>query len=44
MSAQGAVFEPLDGQPGTAVVSKSSNLNLNLALNSNYTYVPASER
>jgi TonB-dependent starch-binding outer membrane protein SusC len=36
-------FEPNDGQPGTVVLSKASNLNLNLALNSNYTYVPASE-
>jgi TonB-linked SusC/RagA family outer membrane protein len=33
-------FEPNDGQPGTAVVSKSSNLNLNLALNGNYIYSP----
>ena len=37
-------YEPLDGQPGTAVVSKSSNRNLNLAVNSNYTYLPASEK
>ena len=35
-------FEPNDGQPGTVVQSKSSNVNLNLALNSNYTYLPAS--
>src|SRR4051794_447662 len=35
-------YEPNDGQPGTAVLSKSSNRNLNLALNSNYTYVPSS--
>jgi len=35
-------FEPNDGQPGTAVLSKSSNLNLNLAVNGNYTYTPAS--
>ena len=26
-------FEPADGQPGTVVLSKSSNRNLNLALN-----------
>ncbi|MBA3258264.1 MAG: TonB-dependent receptor plug domain-containing protein, partial [Gemmatimonadales bacterium] len=36
-------YEPNDGQPGTVVLSKASNLNLNLAVNSNYTYVPASE-
>jgi len=35
-------FEPNDGQPGTVVLSKSSNVNLNLALNSNYTYLPSS--
>ena len=35
-------FEPNDGQPGTVVLGKSSNLNLNLAVNSNYTYTPAS--
>jgi TonB-linked SusC/RagA family outer membrane protein len=35
-------FEPNDGQPGTVVLSKSSNLNLNLALNSNYTFTPGS--
>ncbi|MBA2457954.1 MAG: TonB-dependent receptor plug domain-containing protein, partial [Gemmatimonadales bacterium] len=36
-------YEPNDGQPGTVVLSKASNLNLNLAVNSNYTYVPTSE-
>ena len=36
-------YEPNDGQPGTVVLSKSSNLNLNLALNGNYTYVPQSQ-
>jgi TonB-linked SusC/RagA family outer membrane protein len=36
-------YEPIDGQPGTVVLSKSSNLSLNLALNSNYTYIPSSE-
>jgi TonB-linked SusC/RagA family outer membrane protein len=36
-------FEPNDGQPGTVVLSKSSNLNLNLAVNGAYTYTPASE-
>ena len=33
-------YEPNDGQPGTVVLSKSSNLNLNLALNGNYTFLP----
>jgi TonB-dependent starch-binding outer membrane protein SusC len=35
-------FEPNDGQPGTVVLGKASNLNLNLAVNSNYTYTPES--
>jgi TonB-linked SusC/RagA family outer membrane protein len=35
-------FEPNDGQPGTVVLSKSSNLNLNFAVNGNYTFTPAS--
>jgi TonB-linked SusC/RagA family outer membrane protein len=35
-------YEDDDGQPGTAVLSKSSNRNLNLALNSNWTYAPTS--
>jgi TonB-linked SusC/RagA family outer membrane protein len=35
-------FEPNDGQPGTVVLSKSSNLNLTLALNGNHTYTPES--
>ena len=35
-------FEPNDGQPGSVVLSKASNLNLNLAVNSNYTYIPGS--
>jgi TonB-linked SusC/RagA family outer membrane protein len=34
-------FEPADGQPGTVVLGKSSNLNLNLAVNANHTYTPA---
>jgi hypothetical protein len=34
-------FEPADGQAGTVVLSKSSNRNLNLALNSTYTYNPS---
>jgi TonB-linked SusC/RagA family outer membrane protein len=35
-------YEPNDGQPGTVVLGKSSNLNLNLAVNGNYTYNPES--
>jgi TonB-linked SusC/RagA family outer membrane protein len=35
-------FEPNDGQPGTAVLSKSSNRNLNLAVNTNWAYTPTS--
>lgn len=35
-------FEPNDGQPGTVVLGKASNLNLNLAVNSNYTFTPES--
>ena len=31
-------YEPNDGQPGTVVLSKSSNRNLNLALNASHTY------
>jgi TonB-linked SusC/RagA family outer membrane protein len=31
-------FEPNDGQPGTVVQSKSSNRNLNLALNATHTF------
>jgi TonB-dependent starch-binding outer membrane protein SusC len=37
-------YEPNDGQPGTVVLSKSSNLNLNFAVNGNYTYTPESGR
>ncbi len=37
-------FEPNDRQPGTVVLSKSSNLNLNLAANGNYTHTPESAR
>jgi TonB-dependent starch-binding outer membrane protein SusC len=33
-------FEPNDGQPGTVVLSKSSNRNLNLALNAIHTFLP----
>ncbi len=35
-------YEPTDGQPGTVVAGKSSNLNLNLAVNGNYSYTPES--
>ena len=34
-------FEPADGQPGTVVVSKSSNRNLNAALNVTHTFNPS---
>jgi TonB-linked SusC/RagA family outer membrane protein len=34
-------FEPADGQPGTVVVSKSSNRNLNAAFNLNHTFIPS---
>ena len=33
-------YEPNDGQPGTVVLSKSSNRNLNLALNATHTFIP----
>jgi TonB-linked SusC/RagA family outer membrane protein len=33
-------FEPNDGQPGTVVLSKSSNRNLNLGLNATHTFLP----
>jgi TonB-linked SusC/RagA family outer membrane protein len=33
-------FEPSDGQPGTVVLSKSSNRNLNLTLNATHTFLP----
>lgn len=36
-------FEPNDGQPGTVVLSKSSNRNLNLSLNATHTYVPGDQ-
>jgi len=34
-------FEPNDGQPGTVVLTKSSNRNLNLALNVTHTFTPS---
>jgi len=36
-------FEPNDGQPGTVVLSKSSNRNLNLSLNATHTYLPGDQ-
>ena len=36
-------FEPADGQPGTVVLSKSSNRNLNLALNATHTFSTSEE-
>ncbi len=42
VSPPGLEYEPNDGQPGTVVLGKASNLNLNLAVNTNYTYVPES--
>jgi hypothetical protein len=36
-------FEPADGQPGTVVLSKSSNRNLNLALNATHTLSTSEE-
>ncbi len=42
VSPPGLEYEPNDGQPGTVVLGKASNLNLNLAVNANYTYTPES--
>jgi TonB-linked SusC/RagA family outer membrane protein len=36
-------FEPNDGQPGTVVLSKSSNRNLNLALNATHTFTTSNQ-
>jgi TonB-dependent receptor-like protein len=36
-------YEPSDGQPGTVVLSKSSNRNLNLALNATHTLTSSDE-
>ncbi|HJU91001.1 MAG TPA: SusC/RagA family TonB-linked outer membrane protein [Gemmatimonadaceae bacterium] len=35
-------FEPIDGEPGTALLSKSDNLNYNVGANLVHTYSPAS--
>jgi TonB-linked SusC/RagA family outer membrane protein len=37
-------FEPADGQPGTVVLGKASDLRLNLLGSAIYNYTPASER
>lgn len=42
VSPPGLEYEPNDGQPGTVVLGKASNLNLNLAVNANYTFTPES--
>jgi TonB-linked SusC/RagA family outer membrane protein len=34
-------YEPNDGQPGTVVLTKAQNRNLNLALNATHTYAPS---
>jgi TonB-dependent starch-binding outer membrane protein SusC len=36
-------YEPNDGQPGTVVLTKAQNRNLNLAVNATHTYTPGSE-
>jgi TonB-linked SusC/RagA family outer membrane protein len=36
-------YEPNDGQPGTVVLSKSSNRNLSAALNATHTFIPGSQ-
>ena len=33
-------YEPNDGQPGTVVLTKAANLNLNLAVNGTHTFTP----
>jgi TonB-dependent receptor-like protein len=35
-------YEPNDGQPGTVVLTKAQNRNLNLAVNATHTYAPGS--
>lgn len=37
-------FEPLDGQPGTVILGKSSNLNANLSANGAHVFTPDSKR
>src|SRR5206468_577944 len=36
-------YEPNDGQPGTVVLTKAQNRNLNLAVNATHTYTPRSD-
>jgi TonB-linked SusC/RagA family outer membrane protein len=36
-------YEPNDGQPGTVVLTKAQNRNLNLALNATHTFTPRSD-
>jgi TonB-linked SusC/RagA family outer membrane protein len=36
-------YEPNDGLPGTVVLTKSQNRNLNLAVNATHTYTPGSD-
>jgi hypothetical protein len=35
-------YEPNDGLPGTVILGKAENLNLNLAVNASHTFTPAS--
>jgi TonB-linked SusC/RagA family outer membrane protein len=37
-------FEPLDGQPGTTILGKASNLNASLAANAAHIFTPASKK
>jgi TonB-linked SusC/RagA family outer membrane protein len=37
-------FEPLDGQPGTTILGKASNLNASLAANAAHVYTPDSKK
>jgi TonB-dependent starch-binding outer membrane protein SusC len=37
-------YEPNDGQPGTVVLTKSQNRNLNLAVNATHTLTPGSDK
>lgn len=37
-------YEPLDGQPGTVILGKASNINANLAFNGAHVFTPASRK
>jgi TonB-linked SusC/RagA family outer membrane protein len=37
-------YEPNDGQPGTVVLTKAQNRNLNFAVNATHTYTPVSDK